>query len=64
MRTKEKILEEHEKYGTVDKVIEIVSDKLDLEVKIDTRDALHEIQVEIHLLRKLIDNISKTGGFK
>ena len=64
MRTREKILEEANKPGAVDKVVGIVSDTLDLEVKIDTRDILHELQVEIHMLRKLFENISKTGGFK
>ena len=64
MRTREEILEEAKKRRAVDKVVEIVSDISDLEVKIDTRDILHEIQIEIRMLRKLFENISKTGGFK
>jgi len=64
MRTKEEILKEAKESGAVDKVVRIVSDISDLEVKIDTRDILHEIQIEIHLLRKLFENISKTGDFK
>jgi len=60
MRTKEEILEES-KLETVDKVVEIISSKIDLEVKIDTRDILHEIQIEIQMLRKLISNIDRRG---
>ena len=63
MRTREEILEEA-KLGTVDKVVEIVSGISDLEVKIDTRDILHEIQIEIQKLRKLIElPSSKTIDF-
>jgi len=56
MRTKEEILRAGKELCTLD--------KLNLEINLDIRNALDDLWNEIHVLRKLIETISLTGGFK